>query len=647
MACHNLTPFKDPVPSYSKLLGLGLTFCPRPRFTSGKKDVKTIMARLRKDIYTKCHYASLNPEPFDQKMLYVRSTKMPPLRTIPIELKARLQAFENELKKLFHRRRSPSNLLGCQRLALKRIKTHSNLIVAKTDKNLGPALIERETFIQRAFNDHLHDIQTYKPLTAYQAEHEASVAAKKVTNFLRNRQKHITASDRKFIQASMSAAQQSGTVFPQFTITLKLHKDPMTTRPIVAVSGTQLHGLGRWVDQELQPIGRATKAFISSSWQLAQLFPTLPAFPPTAKLVTADAVSMYTNIDTRHAAKVIGRLVPPHVLEGALLVMQHNVFQFGNTHWIQKNGTAMGVPPACMWATLYFARREARLMDDYKEYLLFFRRFIDDCFFIWNFTGTADCIAQYKLFKKETRIGKLRWTFTEPSNKAVFLDMTITLSEGRLSTRLYEKALNLYLYLPPHSAHPPGVLRGLITGMIMRIFRLTSDRSLCQSDLQAFYDRLIARGYNRNIIAPLFQAAISKFRHSDLTPAPQDQLSFAKTIFLHVPYHPLDPQSTDLQKVFRRFLLDNRWEDRTATPLPEIRNSLGVPLGVERMIVAYHRPRNINNLLSPRHIDRTPGPSVSAEREHLLLQRRRASSNNNNNNNNNNTNNNNNSTRMV
>eukprot|EP00984_Skeletonema_dohrnii_P030478 scaffold21998_cov96-Skeletonema_dohrnii-CCMP3373.AAC.6 len=83
---------------------------------------------------------------------------------------------------------------------------------------------------------------------------------------------------------------------------------------------------------------------------------------------TADANSMYTNIDTNidteHAIDVIGTWIdglplteengladfPIEAVKDAMkLVMRNNIFEWGDLYFLQKTGTAMGTSAACMW----------------------------------------------------------------------------------------------------------------------------------------------------------------------------------------------------------------------------------------------------------------------------------------------------------
>ena len=44
--------------------------------------------------------------------------------------------------------------------------------------------------------------------------------------------------------------------------------------------------------------------------------------------------------------------------------------------------------------------------------------------------------------------------------------------------------MNLYLYIPPHSAHSPGVLYSIIFGHIYCVFHLCSDQANQKSHIQ-------------------------------------------------------------------------------------------------------------------------------------------------------------------
>ena len=48
--------------------------------------------------------------------------------------------------------------------------------------------------------------------------------------------------------------------------------------------------------------------------------------------------------------------------------------------------------------------------------------------------------------------------------------MTISINNSnKIETTLFEKRLNLHLDILPHSAHPPGLLRGIVYGTLFRI----------------------------------------------------------------------------------------------------------------------------------------------------------------------------------
>jgi len=103
---------------------------------------------------------------------------------------------------------------------------------------------------------------------------------------------------------------------------------------------------------------------------------------------------MYTNIKTDAALEELQPL-PIHVRDALELIMNNNVFQFSDTYWKQTSGTAMGTPPACMWATLFFNSHEKKLCTTYNRWLLDWARYIDDGIGIWDWTCTPECILAF------------------------------------------------------------------------------------------------------------------------------------------------------------------------------------------------------------------------------------------------------------
>ena len=195
----------------------------------------------------------------------------------------------------------------------------------------------------------------------------------------------------------------------------------------------------------------------------------------------------------------------------------------------------------------------------------------------------------------------LTWEFSKRAKTINFMDMTISTNKSNnIETALFEKRHNLHLYIPPLSAHPPGLLPGIVYGTLFRIFTLCSDN---EDKLQRtnFFKRLIARGYKGNEIRPLFHKAIMRAKaYSGPTQAEDDDHN---SVILHLLFHPNDPASSRIQAAWRTHVAKPQWK----LPLEHMKNpKTKEKCNIKRMIIAYKRPMNHGNLLS--HRDLATGP---------------------------------------
>jgi hypothetical protein len=193
------------------------------------------------------------------------------------------------------------------------------------------------------------------------------------------------------------------------------------------------------------------------------------------------------------------------------------------------------------------------------------------------------------------------------------MDLALTITNNKIESTLYEKEQNLYLYIPPTSAHPKGMLSGLIHGNILRIHRLCSNTNDIHRKTLAFYKRLTRRGYHQSILNPIFnratQNAINYTTHRKTnTNNANNQTTRdpSQTIFFHLPYHPQDPPARDIQQIWRETIA----EPPGHPPITEMTNNEGAKIPTQKLTVAHSRHPNLRNLFSIRKIS-TRGQEVS------------------------------------
>lgn len=550
------------------------------------------------------------------------------------EFNVRLSAFLRNGKQLAaqgHRLRS--NLLPQQRAGLRFLKSRPDLVVWNTDKNLGPAVSTRLQYYTLIHRDHLSDTGTYRELTPTAAHNRLKAICRLVRAFLRDHQTktvlHYGASvprltsDGLFIQQSVEHSLQTSMdtflrdgvlppgahPFAYFYALAKIHKPTLQTRPITSVSGSILHGLGLWLDEELKKVVAKLDYVTTSSSELAATLQALPPLPPNAVLFTADARSFYTNVDTAHALSVIADFFAspafaelhcdvsgPAILAGLTLLMRHSLFTFDRKFYVQLTGTAMGTPPAPMYATLYFFLHE-RVIVPPCPHVGFYTRYIDDAFGIWIPPDASPGTHWTDFVQSFDGFGKLKWDFSSLSTSAVFLDLSLSVRDGRIHVALYEKPQNLYLYIPPISCHPPGFIKGLILGGRHRIARLCSDKADRRDALERFLFRLQQRGYSRALLHRILSQSSAK--------APPSAAPPSRLLILHCRYSP-SRHIRRIRKIFATTLAHFPGEG----PLTSLRNSLGHRLPPYRFLLAFHRQPNLRDTFSLRKFTLQPDPAT-------------------------------------
>ena len=207
-------------------------------------------------------------------------------------------------------------------------------------------------------------------------------------------------------------------------------------------------------------------------------------------------------------------------------------------------------------------------------------------------------------FKATTNnFGILEWEFEEPALSCDFLDLTITIENGTITTKTYQKALNLYQYIMPHSNHPPNMIKGIIYSLMRNYKRQNTHYADYKSMATKLFKRHVARGWDRSFMKDLILQADNKLEANKLQASlpnplptlPTEDLSSKERLFLHFEYHVCDIPKLQVRAIYN-------------STCKEIFERM---LGIKQLTIAYSRSTNIRESITKAKLHQAPGREAS------------------------------------
>ena len=106
--------------------------------------------------------------------------------------------------------------------------------------------------------------------------------------------------------------------------------------------------------------------------------------------------------------------------------------------------------------------------------------------------------------------GTLKREIGEPSTSVNYLDLTISIENGVLVTKTYQKSTSLYQYITPTSAHPPWMMKDNVLSMLTTYYFQNTFKEDYWKAALTFYKNLKRRGWSRDKLEPMFISAHDK-----------------------------------------------------------------------------------------------------------------------------------------
>jgi len=197
--------------------------------------------------------------------------------------------------------------------------------------------------------------------------------------------------------------------------------------------------------------------------------------------------------------------------------------------------------------------------------------------------------------------GSLQWNVEDLTTSTTFLDLTIQIIDHKIHTSTFQKDINLYLYIPPTSAHPTSCFKGLIIGGILCYCNQNSSQHDFITITNNFISHLFQWGHLLKDLIPILRVAaatIDKINHNTQEHSNCNKLD--ESLFIHWQLYPKDINKAKIHQTYNTTL---KGHDNFA-----------------QMRITMSRPKNLRDHLCQASLPLVPNHNTSDTLEKILNQ---------------------------
>jgi hypothetical protein len=159
--------------------------------------------------------------------------------------------------------------------------------------------MDLESYVKQVLRKHLLTCD-YTQLSQTEMNNRMSNIKSTLKDIITNSQDSLSKAEITYFQRSLKTYFR----LPIFYGLPKVHKSPMSLRPVVSSTNSLLAVFSIWLDYKAKELLPLVKSYLKDSSTLIHCLKNLH-IPENALIFTADAKSMYTNIDTNNGLETI------------------------------------------------------------------------------------------------------------------------------------------------------------------------------------------------------------------------------------------------------------------------------------------------------------------------------------------------------